>query len=153
MPCAYSGCNGFINKLRWLENGLRLWLDALLHRQRNNQSGQRVAFCGWCVITTHPWNMLSKFYLFHPWKFHMFCHFDCMLASWLQNIFDPFQSFKVCIIFGVLESLDGLPQFVVCINNGIRWCIWGWVIYLWLQNTVSAKRLARVFLVNTTCVL
>ncbi len=80
-PCAYSGCNGFINKLWRLENGLRLWLDALLRRQCNNQLGGRVAFCGWCVITTHPWNVLSKFYLFHPWKFHMFCRFDCMLAT------------------------------------------------------------------------
>jgi len=29
----------------------------------------------------------------------------------LQYIFDPFQSFEMCIIFGVLESLDGLLQF------------------------------------------
>ena len=45
-----------------------------------------------------------------------------MLACWLHNIFDPFQSFEMCIIFGVLESLDGLPQFVVCIDDGIRCC-------------------------------
>ncbi len=44
-----------------------------------------------------------------------------MLACLLHNIFDPFQSFEMCIIFGVLDSLDGLPQLVVCIDNGIRW--------------------------------
>jgi hypothetical protein len=48
--------------------------------------------------------------------------FTAGLIACLHNIFDPFQSFEMCIIFGVLESLDGLPQFVVCIDDGIRWC-------------------------------
>jgi hypothetical protein len=122
MPCSYLGCNRFMNKLGRLENGSWLWLDALLCGRWDNQSGWRVAVCGWCGIETHPWNVLHKFNLFHPWKFYIYCRFDCMLACWLHYIFDPFQSFEMCIIFGVLESVDGLPQFVVCIDDGIRWC-------------------------------
>jgi hypothetical protein len=111
---------------------------------------------GWCIVKTHPWNMLGKWdlhLLFHPWKFDLFDRFDCMIARWFKSVFNSFESFKVCIIFGVLDSVDCFPQLVECIDNGIRWCDRGLSDMLLLEKTMSASRFACVFLQNTTCIL
>ena len=70
----------------------------------------------------HPWNLLGEFdLLFHPWKVYLFACLDDMFVVRLERLFEASKSFEVGVIFGVLNPLDGIPQFHNCIDNGIRW--------------------------------
>ena len=50
--------------------------------------------------------------------------YTAVISHWNHRFadFNLFGLSKALIIFGVLDSLDGLSQFVVCIDDGIRWC-------------------------------
>ena len=72
---------------------------------------------GWCIVEAHPWNLLGKFDLFvHPWKFGLFV----LCVGRLKHVLQASESVEVGIIFRVLNSLNGIPQFCKCIDNGIR---------------------------------
>ena len=109
----------------------------------------------WGIIKVHPWNLLGEFNLLcHSWKVYLFARLDDMFVVRLKRLFEVSMSFEVGIIFGVLNPLDGAPQFHNCIDNGIRWCDRGLRDILVLEkNRVRASRFARVFLQKTTCVL
>ena len=69
----------------------------------------------------HPWNVLGKFVLLcHPWKFGLFNRFDCVFVERLQRVFQSLQCLEVGVLLGVLESDNGVPQFLECINDGAR---------------------------------
>jgi hypothetical protein len=91
--------------------------------------------------------------LFHPWKVYMFARLDDMFVLRLKRLFEASKSFKVSIIFGVLNPLNGVLQFCNCIDNGVRRRDRGLRDILVLEKTVSASRFARVFLQKTTCIL
>jgi hypothetical protein len=44
-----------------------------------------------------------------------------MFVVRLERLFEASKSFEVGVIFGVLNPLDGVPQFFNCIDNGICW--------------------------------
>ena len=77
---------------------------------------------GWGFVEAHPWNMLGKVDLmFHPWKFDLFPRLDALFVLRLKRLFQAPKSFEVGIVFGVLNPLNGVPQFRKCIDNGVRW--------------------------------
>ena len=77
---------------------------------------------GWRFVEAHPWNLLGKFDLmFHPWKFDLLPHLDDLFVLRLKRLFQASKSFEVGIVFGVLNPLNGVPQFCKCIDNGVRW--------------------------------
>ncbi len=77
---------------------------------------------GWGIVKAHPWNLLGEFdLLFHPWKVYLFARRDDMFVLRLRRLFEALKSFEVSIIFGVLNPLNGAPQFCNCTDNGIRW--------------------------------
>jgi hypothetical protein len=77
---------------------------------------------GWLIVEAHPWNLLGKFdLLFHPWKFDLFAHLDDLFVLRLKRLFQALKSFEVGIICGVLNPLNGVPQFCKCIDNCDRW--------------------------------
>ena len=124
--CADSCCNGLINILGRFENGLGWRLsnfrrdDGLLG-SCDNQLGRWVVDRGWGIIEVHLWNLLGEFdLLFHPWKVYLFARLDDMFVLRLKRLFEVSKSFEVGIIFGVLNPLDGVPQFHNCIDNGVR---------------------------------
>ena len=59
--------------------------------------------------------------LFHPWKFYLFPRPDDLFVLRLKHVFQALKSFKVGIVFGVLNPLNGVLQFRQRIDNGIRW--------------------------------
>jgi hypothetical protein len=118
------------------------------------QLGRWVVDRGWAIVKAHPWNLLGEFnLLFHPWKVYLFARLDDMFVLRLKLLFEASKSFKVGIIFGVLNPLNGVPQFRNCIDNGVRWCDHGLHDILVPEKTVSASRFTRVFLQKTTCIL
>ena len=110
---------------------------------------------GWGIVEVHPLNLLGEFdLLIHPWKVYLFAHLDDMFVLRLKRLFKVLKSFEVGIIFGVLNPMNGVPQFCNCIDNGVRWHDRGLRdIFLCLKKIVSASCFARVFLQKTTCVL
>jgi len=66
---------------------------------------------GWRIVKAHPWNLLGEFdLLFHPSKVYLFARLDDMFDSRLKLLFEASKSFKVGIIFGVLNSLNGVSH-------------------------------------------
>jgi hypothetical protein len=77
---------------------------------------------GWGIIEVHPWNLLGEFdLLFHPWKVYLFARLDDVFVLRLKHLFEASKSLEVGIIFGVLNPLNGAPQFHNCIDNCVRW--------------------------------
>ena len=72
--------------------------------------------------------------------------FDCMIARWLKSVFNLFESFEVCIIFGVLDSVDCFLQLVECIDNGIHWCDRGLSDMLVLEENRVCQSFCPCFL-------
>lgn len=75
-----------------------------------------------CGSTIFSWVMQQSIgvELCEPWTLYVINHFDFVRR--LKSVFKLLESFKVCIIFAVLESLDCVLQFYECIDSGIRWC-------------------------------
>ena len=65
---------------------------------------------GWGIVEAHPWNLLGEFnLLFHPWMFDLFARLDDLFVLRLKRLFQAWKSFKVSIIFVVLNLLNGVP--------------------------------------------
>ena len=121
-PCG----NGLINVLGCLEDGFdfvtNFRRNGLGFGRRDNQSGGWVVFCGWGFVEAHPWNWLGEFtVLFCPWNCDLLIRLGDLFVGRVQCIFQSLEGFEVGIVFRVLDSLDGIPQFRYGVDNGIRW--------------------------------
>ena len=109
---------------------------------------------GWGFVESHPWNMLGKVDLmFHPWKFDLFLRLDALFVLRLKRLFQASKSFEVGIIFGVLNPLNGIPQFRKCIDDGVRWRDRGLRDILVLEKHRVCQPFRLCLLAKTTCVL
>ena len=78
--------------------------------------------------------MLGKFDLFvHPWKFGLFVRLEYLFVGRLKRVLQASESVEVGIIWRVLNSLNGIPQFCKCIDNGIRWRD-RWLCYIFVPE-------------------